>query len=132
MADLIPRPTWSRRPATIGLALGSGVARGWAHIGVLRALEREGIQPDIVCGTSIGAVVGAISSIGVTLYVKHFTSLHWSGYAPAAVISCVVIGYLVSLCTPAQTHSLAGLTVFDMRRDLHEDEAKSNPPSSKH
>ncbi len=58
MADLIPRPTWSRRPATIGLALGSGVARGWAHIGVLRALEREGIQPDIVCGTSIGAVVG--------------------------------------------------------------------------
>lgn len=56
--DLIPRPTWSRRPATIGLALGSGVARGWAHIGVLRALEREGIQPDIICGTSIGAVVG--------------------------------------------------------------------------
>ena len=58
MSDAIPRPTWSRRPATIGLALGSGVARGWAHIGVLRALEREGIQPDIVCGTSIGAVVG--------------------------------------------------------------------------
>ncbi|MGK2872947.1 MAG: patatin-like phospholipase family protein [Alphaproteobacteria bacterium] len=58
MADLIPRPTWARRPATIGLALGSGVARGWAHIGIIRALEREGIQPDIICGTSIGAVVG--------------------------------------------------------------------------
>jgi NTE family protein len=43
----------------IGLALGSGVARGWAHIGVLRALERSGIKPEIVCGTSIGAVVGA-------------------------------------------------------------------------
>lgn len=43
----------------IGLALGSGVARGWAHIGVLRALERCGIKPDIISGTSIGAVVGA-------------------------------------------------------------------------
>jgi NTE family protein len=43
----------------IGLALGSGAARGWAHIGVLRALDELGIEPDIVCGTSIGAAVGA-------------------------------------------------------------------------
>jgi NTE family protein len=42
----------------IGLALGGGVARGWAHIGVLRALAKAGIRPDIVAGTSIGAVVG--------------------------------------------------------------------------
>ncbi len=45
-------------PPKIGLALGGGVARGWAHIGVLRALARAGIEPDIVCGTSIGALVG--------------------------------------------------------------------------
>jgi NTE family protein len=44
----------------IGIALGSGGARGWAHIGVLRALERYGIQPGIVCGTSIGALVGGV------------------------------------------------------------------------
>jgi NTE family protein len=44
----------------IGLALGSGVARGWAHIGVLRALEQRGIKPDIVCGTSVGALIGGI------------------------------------------------------------------------
>jgi len=43
----------------IGLVLGGGVARGFAHIGVLRALEKNGIVPDIVAGTSIGAVVGA-------------------------------------------------------------------------
>jgi NTE family protein len=43
----------------IGLALGSGSARGWAHIGVIRALEQAGIHPDIVCGTSVGAFVGA-------------------------------------------------------------------------
>ena len=41
----------------IGLALGGGVARGFAHIGVLRTLEKYGIVPDIVVGTSIGAVV---------------------------------------------------------------------------
>ena len=42
----------------IGLALGGGAARGWSHIGVLRALAKAGIHPDIVVGTSIGAVVG--------------------------------------------------------------------------
>jgi NTE family protein len=48
----------------IGLALGGGAARGWAHIGVLRALHRAGIQPDIIAGTSIGAVVGACELAG--------------------------------------------------------------------
>ena len=46
-----------KRPR-IGIALGSGSARGWAHIGVLRALSEAGIEPDVVCGTSIGALVG--------------------------------------------------------------------------
>jgi len=44
----------------VGLALGSGIARGWAHIGVLRGLLDAGIVPDIVCGTSIGALVGGV------------------------------------------------------------------------
>lgn len=43
----------------IGLALGSGSARGWSHIGVLNALAKAGIEPDIVAGTSIGSLVGA-------------------------------------------------------------------------
>lgn len=42
----------------IGIALGSGAARGWAHIGVIQALAANGIHPDIVCGTSAGALVG--------------------------------------------------------------------------
>lgn len=46
-------------PGRIGLALGSGAARGWAHIGVIRALEAAGIHPEIVCGSSVGAIVGA-------------------------------------------------------------------------
>lgn len=48
----------------IGLALGGGAARGWAHIGVLRALNSAGIYPDIIAGTSIGAVVGACEVAG--------------------------------------------------------------------
>jgi NTE family protein len=48
----------------IGLALGGGAARGWAHIGVLKALEKAGIKPDIIAGTSIGAVVGGCFASG--------------------------------------------------------------------
>ena len=53
-----------RRKPRIGLALGSGSARGWAHVGVIRALEQAGIRPDLVCGTSIGALVGAAYAAG--------------------------------------------------------------------
>jgi NTE family protein len=53
----------TRKPR-VGLALGSGAARGWAHLGVIRALEHAGIRPDLVCGTSIGALVGATYAAG--------------------------------------------------------------------
>lgn len=52
------------RPHKIGIALGSGAARGWAHIGVIRALEAAGIVPEIVCGSSVGAIVGAAYASG--------------------------------------------------------------------
>ncbi|MBW2068901.1 MAG: patatin-like phospholipase family protein [Deltaproteobacteria bacterium] len=51
-------------PGKLGLALGSGSARGWAHIGVIRALIEAGIRIDYVAGTSIGALVGAIYASG--------------------------------------------------------------------
>lgn len=47
-----------------GLALGSGSARGWAHIGVIRALAEAGIRVDCIAGASIGAVVGAVFASG--------------------------------------------------------------------
>ncbi|MGN6284626.1 MAG: patatin-like phospholipase family protein [Afipia sp.] len=53
----------TKRPK-IGLALGGGAARGFAHIGILRALLANGIVPDIVVGTSIGAVVGGSYAAG--------------------------------------------------------------------
>lgn len=48
----------------IGLALGSGVARGWAHIGIIKGLLEEGIVPDIIAGTSIGALAGGCHAAG--------------------------------------------------------------------
>lgn len=53
------------RPAVkIALALGGGATRGFAHVGVIKALEAQGIVPDIVVGTSAGAVVGALYAAG--------------------------------------------------------------------
>ncbi len=51
------------RPS-IGLALGGGAARGFAHIGVIRTLAAHGIVPDVIVGTSIGAVVGGCYAAG--------------------------------------------------------------------
>jgi NTE family protein len=56
-----PKPS---RPVRIGLALGGGAARGFAHIGVIKALEAQGIVPDIVVGTSAGSLVGALYAAG--------------------------------------------------------------------
>ncbi|HEX6997213.1 MAG TPA: patatin-like phospholipase RssA [Gammaproteobacteria bacterium] len=63
----------------IGLVLGSGAARGWAHIGVIRTLERAGIRPDIVCGTSVGALVGAAYAADtLERFEEWVLSMRWS------------------------------------------------------
>jgi NTE family protein len=53
-----------RRKPVVGIALGAGAARGWSHIGVMRELAAHGLKPDIVAGTSIGAVVGGCHVAG--------------------------------------------------------------------
>ena len=52
------------RPPRIGLALGGGAARGFAHIGVIQVLEENGIRPDVVAGTSAGSLVAALYASG--------------------------------------------------------------------
>ena len=54
------------RPPRIGLALGGGAARGFAHIGVIQVLEEAGIKPDLVVGTSAGSLVAALYASGKT------------------------------------------------------------------
>jgi len=54
------------KPPRIGLALGGGAARGFAHIGVIQVLEEAGIRPDLVVGTSAGSLVAAMYAAGKT------------------------------------------------------------------
>lgn len=60
----IAEPATAPQKPVVGLALGSGSARGWAHIGVILELEEMGVRPQVVAGTSIGALVGAVYVAG--------------------------------------------------------------------
>ena len=67
-----------RRKPRIGFALGAGSARGWAHIGVLRALTEAGIKPDLIAGCSVGALVGAAFAAGSLDQIEAWAlSLDW-------------------------------------------------------
>jgi NTE family protein len=59
-----PAPKAAPQPPRIGLALGGGAARGFAHIGVIQVLEEAGIRPDLVIGTSAGSLVAALYASG--------------------------------------------------------------------
>src|SRR4051812_5894112 len=68
----------SMQRAKVGLALGSGAARGWAHIGVFEALEEAGVTIDVVCGSSMGALVGAAFVAGKLKELKAWAlTLNW-------------------------------------------------------
>ncbi len=75
----------------VGLALGSGAARGWAHIGALRALDDLRIMPDVVCGTSIGALVGGFHVSGylsdLEAWARKLTKLRMVRYLDFRVAS---------------------------------------------
>ncbi len=64
MSGSATKPPDGRTRPRVGVALGSGSARGWAHIGVLQALRRAGVEPGVVCGTSIGALIGGAYALG--------------------------------------------------------------------
>src|SRR5438046_2374823 len=64
----------------LGVALGSGSARGWAHIGVIRALTEQGIALDFIAGCSMGAMVGAAFAAGRIEQLETWAlSLDWKG-----------------------------------------------------
>jgi len=71
-AEVRPKPA---RAIRVGLALGGGAARGFAHIGVIKELEAQGIKPDIVVGTSAGSLVGALYAAGNDGFALHRLAL---------------------------------------------------------
>jgi len=96
------------RKRKIGLALGGGAARGLAHIGVLEALQKEGIPIDMIAGTSAGAAIGAIYAQGkdFDLIRKLTTDLDWKRLAS-----------LVDLALP-KTGFIEGKKIIDLFRTI--------------
>ncbi|PPU92721.1 patatin-like phospholipase family protein [Xanthomonas albilineans] len=64
--DLVPAP--ATKPLRIGIALGGGAAKGFAHIGVIKMLQANGLEPAVVSGTSAGSVVGALYASGMDAF----------------------------------------------------------------
>ena len=97
---------------TIAIALGGGGARGAAHIGVLRVLEKEGFIVDTVVGNSMGAIVGGLYSAGVSLddITTHLSdkSLH-KAYMPGGFARKIASLPLSSLIHPFRPKHYAGL-----------------------
>lgn len=91
----------------LGIALGGGGLRGYAHIGVLQALEDAGIHPDVVVGTSIGAIVGATYASGAS------PSRLWTQATTAPLFSLVDVtffgpGFLKGEALASWTNELVG------------------------
>lgn len=91
----------------VGLALGGGVARGWAHIGVWRALTRYGVVPEVVVGSSVGALVGGLALAGklpaLEAWARSLTRLKIVSYLDLKVSSGGLIGG-VHLVEEMRTH----------------------------
>jgi NTE family protein len=105
-----------RRKPRIGLALGAGSARGWAHIGAIRALEERGVKPDIICGTSIGALVGAFHASGQLDKLEQWVG----GLAWTTVVRLMDLTWRGGL--------IRGTRLFDLFRRTFEDRDISQLP----
>lgn len=100
--------------AKIGLALG-GAAHGWSHIGVIEALADAGIVPDVVCGTSMGALVGDAHASGRLPQLKAWAlAADWR-----AVTSMIDVSLLAGGLMDGARRRLAGHARHSVRRRRH-------------
>ncbi|MBW6424746.1 patatin-like phospholipase family protein [Rhizobium sp. XQZ8] len=106
------------RKAKLALALGGGAARGWAHIGVLRALDESGIEVGMIAGTSIGALVGGCYLAGkldeLETFARSLTMRRIAGFLDLTIGGAGLLGGL-RLTKRMQEH-LDGLNVEDLDR----------------
>lgn len=113
---LIPEP--KRPEPRIALALGGGAARGWAHIGVLRALDEEGVKIGMIAGTSIGALVGGCYLAGkldeLEAFARSLTMRRIAAFLDFTIGGGGLLGGL-RLTKRMQEH-LEGLSIEDLDR----------------
>ncbi len=114
----------AKRPR-IGLALGSGGARGFAHLGVLQVLQEEGIDIDAVSGSSMGALLGAVFATGapVKFMERLAANLPWTQWVDVTVprlglVSGTRIHRLIRLLTKEKTFEEADLPLAIVATDL--------------
>ena len=79
MSSKLPAESGATPKVRIGIALGGGSARGYAHIGVLQVLGEQGIAPTLLAGTSFGALVGSLFAAGLDVADIENTALSTSG-----------------------------------------------------
>ena len=116
----IKQPQAEKDHIHVGLALGSGSARGWAHIGVIQALGEIGIEPEIVAGTSIGAIVGAAyAGDQLEMLDEWVRSLSWKKIVKFLGMSPLSGGFIQGekLYEFAQTH-IQDMTIDSLPRTL--------------
>ena len=115
-----PRPPIIEPPpkAKLALALGGGAARGWAHIGVLRALDETGIEVGMIAGTSIGALVGGCYLAGkldeLETFARSLTMRRIAGLLDLTIGGGGLLGGM-RLTKRMQEH-LEGLAIEDLDR----------------
>ena len=98
----------------IGLALGSGSSRGWAHIGVLEVLEENDIPVDIVTGTSIGAYVGSAYSAGGLKAIRDYAlQMDWKGILANVDVVFPRSGFIDGKRVLKEFEKLTSVTTFE-------------------
>ncbi len=116
-------------PTRWALALSGGAARGIAHAGVLKVLEEEGLRPDLIVGTSAGALAGAFLAAGVSAArtAMWAEALRWSNLARPAInrlglLTNDRLGELLERALPARTFDELGIPFACMATDLNTSE----------
>jgi predicted acylesterase/phospholipase RssA len=98
----------------LALALGGGAARGLSHIGVLDVLEREGIRPDCIAGSSMGGLIGALSATG--LRAREIIEVARSFHFPRWFLPCLALRFRFSRATSSSSLRRSSLQQWISKR----------------
>lgn len=108
------RTRFTAHRRTLGVALGSGSARGWAHVGVLRGLREMGLEPSVIAGTSVGAIVGVVCALNrLAVFERWLRRLDRRGVLALTDISMFRGGFMDGEPLVARFREVFGDPAFD-------------------